>query len=55
MDAEGTVSPPEHGFMALLEVGSDAPTGTGAIAAAFHGLLSRAGATNIGEVSVYYW
>lgn len=52
MDADGSVSPPEHGFMALLEA---EPRRIDAVSAAFLKSLGQAAATNVGETSDYWW
>jgi len=52
MDADGSVQPPEHGFMALLEVD---PERIDDIDVAFRKALGQAAATNVAEKSAYWW
>ena len=52
IDADGSVCPPEHGFMALLEA---EPDGIDDVDAAFRKTVGQAAATNVAEKSAYWW
>ncbi len=52
MEADGSVLPPDHGFMALVEAGPDR---IDHIDAAFRSAMGQAAATNVAEKSAYWW
>ena len=52
LEPDGSVTPPEYGFMALLEAD---PEQIDLIEGSFRSLLQKVGATNVAEKSDYFW